>query len=96
VTVAIASVGAGLGLVWLMVRPEMASALATGLLLATMALLFLPVVAYAAWEWDHRQAVERSRASHPPTVEHRSGGRQVGGGIRHAKAEGTRGVSARV
>lgn len=83
--VAFTSVAAGVAMVWLLVRPEVASGLGTGVLLATMALLFLPGMAFAAWEWDRRQALDA--AMRPPAVEHRqAGGRQVGGGIRHAKS----------
>jgi len=58
--VGLTSIGAGVALVWLMLSPDVASRLGTGLLAATMALMFLPAVAYAAWEWDRRWAASRN------------------------------------
>ncbi len=63
--VGVASIVAGVALVWLMVRPEVAAGLGTGVFVATMALLFMPVVAFAAWDWDRRIALEATRPPSP-------------------------------
>lgn len=55
-SVALASLAASVGIIWIFIRPEYVGRVGTQTLVAVFALLLLPGLAYAGWELERWRA----------------------------------------